>query len=91
VVSTPCWELFDRQDAAYRASVIGAAPVRVGIEAAVRFGWERFIGEDGVFVGMAGFGASAPSEVLYREFHITADDVLAATKARLGQNYFAPT
>jgi len=90
VVSTPCWELFDRQDEAYQASVIGVAPVRIAIEAAVRLGWDRFIGEDGAFVGMHGFGASAPSELLYQEFHITADDVVAAAKGKLGQNYFAP-
>jgi len=83
VVSTPCWELFDRQDAAYRAQVIGRAPVRVAVEAAVRQGWERFIGEDGGFVGMASFGASAPFERLYKEFSITPDAVAAAVKARI--------
>jgi transketolase len=83
VVSTPCWELFERQDAAYRAAVIGEAPVRVAVEAAVRQGWERFIGEDGGFVGMTGFGASAPAERLYQEFAITAAAVVAAVKARL--------
>ena len=83
VVSTPCWELFDRQDAAYRAQVIGRAPVRVAVEAAVRQGWERFIGEDGVFVGMSSFGASAPFERLYKEFAITPEAVAAAVKARI--------
>ncbi|HEY3798748.1 MAG TPA: transketolase [Caulobacteraceae bacterium] len=86
VVSTPCWELFDRQDAAYQAQVIGQAPVRVAVEAAVRQGWDRFIGEDGVFVGMTGFGASAPFEKLYAEFGITAEAVAAAAKARLFKN-----
>jgi transketolase len=83
VVSTPCWELFERQDAAYRAQVIGRAPVRVAVEAAVRQGWERFIGEDGGFVGMASFGASAPFERLYKEFAITPDAVAAAVKDRI--------
>ncbi|HYE46861.1 MAG TPA: transketolase [Caulobacter sp.] len=83
VVSTPCWELFERQTPAYRKQTIGDAPVRVAIEAAVRFGWERFIGEDGVFVGMTGFGASAPFERLYKEFGITPEAVAAAAKARL--------
>ncbi|MFN3856712.1 MAG: transketolase [Caulobacter sp.] len=83
VVSTPCWELFEKQTPAYRAKVIGKAPVRVAVEAAVRFGWERFIGEDGVFVGMNGFGASAPFERLYKEFGITAEAVAAAAKAKL--------
>jgi transketolase len=85
VVSTPCWELFDRQDPAYRAEVIGQAPVRVAVEAAVRQGWERFIGEDGGFVGMHGFGASAPSERLYEAFGITPAAVAAAVKARLAE------
>ncbi|MFN3521706.1 MAG: transketolase [Phenylobacterium sp.] len=84
VVSTPCWELFAAQPARYRAQVIGKAPVRVAVEAAVGFGWERFIGEDGVFVGMTSFGASAPAERLYKEFGITAEAVVAAAKAKLG-------
>jgi len=84
VVSTPCWELFAAQPAAYRAAVIGTAPVRVAVEAAGDFGWERFLGEDGVFVGMTGFGASAPADRLYKEFGITAEAVVAAARARLG-------
>jgi transketolase len=83
VVSTPCWELFERQEGAYRAKVIGQAPVRIAVEAAVRQGWERFIGEDGLFVGMTGFGASAPFERLYQEFGITAQAVADAVKAKL--------
>jgi transketolase len=83
VVSVPCFELFEQQDAAYQASVIGRGTVRVAVEAAIKQGWERFIGEDGAFIGMTGFGASAPAEVLYREFGITADAVVAAARARL--------
>ncbi len=83
VVSTPCWELFEQQPPKYRADTIGKAPVRVAVEAAVKFGWERFIGEDGVFVGMTGFGASAPAERLYKEFGITAEAVAEAAKAKL--------
>ena len=60
VVSMPCWELFERQSEAYRRDVLGTAP-RVGVEAALRFGWDRWIGERGAFVGMTGFGASAPA------------------------------
>ena len=82
VVSTPCWELFERQDGAYRAAVIGEAPIRIAVEAAVRMGWERFIGEDGLFVGMTGFGASAPAERLYQEFGITAQAVADAVKSK---------
>jgi transketolase len=83
VVSVPCWALFDRQDAAYRAEVLGSEPVRAAVEAAVRFGWDRFIGPDGVFVGMQGFGASAPAERLYQAFGITADALVSAVKAKL--------
>jgi transketolase len=87
VVSTPCWELFERQSAKYRAEVIGKAPVRIAVEAGVRQGWERFIGEDGLFVGMSTFGASAPFERLYREFGITAEAVVEAAHA--GMKAFA--
>ena len=83
VVSTPCWDLFDKQSAAYRASTIGNAKVRVAVEAGVKLGWERFIGEDGVFVGMTGFGASAPYERLYGEFGITAEATAAAAEKAL--------
>ena len=60
VVSMPSWELFERQDEAYRSQVIGRGTVRVAVEAAVRLGWDRYVGEDGGFVGMSGFGASGP-------------------------------
>ena len=83
VVSLPCWELFADQDAAYRASVLGAA-FRVGIEAACGFGWERILGDNGVFIGMPGFGASAPAEVLYKHFGITAEAAAAAVRQHLG-------
>ncbi len=83
VVSAPCWALFDRQDEAYRREVMGTEPVRAAVEAAVRFGWDRFIGSDGVFVGMQGFGASAPAERLYAEFGITADALVSGIKAKL--------
>ncbi|HEY3696106.1 transketolase [Phenylobacterium sp.] len=85
VVSTPCWELFDRQPAHYQDAVLGKGTVRVAVEAAARFGWERFIGEDGVFVGMGGFGASAPAERLYEHFGITPAAVAAAARARLAE------
>jgi transketolase len=83
VVSTPCWELFELQAADYRTEVIGGSTARVAVEAGVRQGWERFIGEDGGFVGMTGFGASAPFERLYREFGITAEAVAGEAKAKL--------
>ncbi|MBV8650438.1 MAG: transketolase [Alphaproteobacteria bacterium] len=77
VVSMPCWTLFDRQDAAYRAEVLGTAP-RVAVEAASPFGWERYLGTGGAMVGMTGFGASAPAEQLYKHFGITAEKVVEA-------------
>jgi transketolase len=83
VVSLPCWELFAAQDEAYRAEVLGGA-LRVGIEAGVGFGWERWLGPEGVFIGMSGFGASAPFEELYKTFGITPDAIVAAVKKRLG-------
>jgi transketolase len=84
VVSTPCWELFEQQTPAYQARTIGDAPVRLAVEAGVRMGWERFIGQDGLFVGMHGFGASAPADRLYREFAITPEAVVEAVKTQLG-------
>lgn len=77
VVSMPCWELFEKQSADYRRAVLGTAP-RVAVEAAARFGWDRWIGERGRFVGMEGFGASAPAADLYRYFNITPEAVVAA-------------
>ncbi|MCC0053311.1 MAG: transketolase [Rhodobiaceae bacterium] len=83
VVSVPSFELFEQQTESYQSAVIGAAPVRVAIEAAIRMGWDRFIGTDGAFIGMTGFGASAPYQELYTHFGITADAVVAAAQAGL--------
>ena len=79
VVSLPCWELFGAQDAATRAQVLGGAP-RIGIEAAGGFGWERWLGPDGVFIGMPGYGASAPFDELYHHFGITSEAIVAAVR-----------
>ncbi len=83
VVSMPCWELFDAQEDAYRNQVLGEDCPRIAIEAAVRQGWERYIGEKGGFVGMRGFGSSAPADELYRHFGITAEAVVKKAKAAL--------
>ena len=83
VVSMPCWEIFDEQDDAYRAAVLGPGTVRVGVEAALRFGWDRYLGERGGFVGMTGFGASASADTLYEHFGITAAHVVAEAKRLL--------
>lgn len=89
VVSMPCWELFEAQDESYRKRVLPGGAVRVGIEAATRFGWDKWLtGERGNskkagFVGMEGFGASAPIDELYEHFGITAEAVVAKVEALL--------
>jgi transketolase len=83
VVSMPCQELFDAQDDTYRFEVLGPGSTRVAVEAAVRFGWDRYIGLNGGFVGMDGFGASAPADQLYEHFGITAAAVEAAIRERV--------
>ncbi|MER8467662.1 transketolase [Mesorhizobium sp. M1396] len=75
LVSMPCWELFDAQGADYHEKVLGHAP-RIAVEAASRMGWDRWVGDRGVFIGMEGFGASAPAADLYKRFGITADNVV---------------
>ena len=80
VISMPSWELFAAQDTTYRSSVLGAGTVRVACEAALRFGWDRWLGECGGFVGMTGFGASGPAETLYSHFGITPEAIV--TEAR---------
>ncbi|MGB6906555.1 MAG: transketolase [Methyloceanibacter sp.] len=77
VISMPCWELFAAQSQAYQDEVLGTAP-RVAVEAGVEFGWQKWLGSEGVFVGMHGFGASAPAQELYKHFGITAEAVQAA-------------
>ena len=83
VVSMPSMDLFEQQDAAYRAETLGGDLPKVAVEAGVRFGWDRWIGHEGGFVGMASFGASAPYQDLYQHFGITSDAVVAAVNARL--------
>ncbi len=84
VVSLPSWELFDRQPAAYRERVFPQdVRNRVAVEAGIRLGWEHYVGLDGAMVGMDGFGASAPANVLYEKFGITVEKVVEAAKARI--------
>ena len=84
VVSVPSFELLRAQPAAERAKIIGNAAVKVGVEAAIRMGWDEIIGSDGAFVGMTGFGASAPAKDLYKHFGITAEKVAEAAVSKLG-------
>ncbi|MBX3489003.1 transketolase [Parvibaculum sp.] len=85
VVSMPCLELFEQQSREFRAGMLGEGTVKIAIEAAVRYGWDRYIGADGDFIGMEGFGASAPAPDLYKHFNITAEAAVAAAKARLAE------
>lgn len=82
LVSMPSWELFAEQPEAYQKAVLGDG-LRIGVEAMVRFGWDRWLGEKGVFIGMPGFGESAPYQELYQHFGITAEAIVKAAKERL--------
>jgi transketolase len=90
IVSAPCFELFRQQSREYRAEVLGDVP-RIGIEAAVEGDWARWLGDRGEFVGMTGFGASAPAETLYREFGITAEAVANAALRGIAPSRMAAT
>jgi transketolase len=86
VVSLPCWELFEKQDAAYRQSVLPQGPAKVSVEAATTFGWERWTGNDpakSARIGLDHFGASAPYQTLYKEFGLTVENVVATAKKLL--------
>jgi transketolase len=83
VVSLPCWEAFDAQPQDYRDEVLCEGTVRVAVEAASTFGWERYVGLEGAVIGMNSFGESAPASDLYKHFCITADAVAKAVKTRL--------
>jgi transketolase len=82
VVSFPCWELFDAQDVAYRADILPAGVLKVSIEAGVTTGWQKYVG-DGLTIGIDAFGASAPAEVLYDHYGLTAAKILPRILARL--------
>jgi transketolase len=71
VVSIPCWRLFDQQSKEYQANILDNSSIKVAVEAGIKHGWEKYIGRDGIFIGMEGFGASAPAEELYQHFGIT--------------------
>jgi transketolase len=83
VVSMPCSALFDEQEGVYRRQVLPPDTLKIAVEAAGPMGWDRYIGPDGIFIGMHGFGASAPYKELYKHFGITAEAVVGAALARL--------
>ncbi|MGF1560866.1 MAG: transketolase, partial [Geminicoccaceae bacterium] len=84
VVSLPCFELFDRQDAAYRDAVLGSAP-RLAIEAASPFGWSRYVASEADVLGLTGFGASAPAKELYATYGLTADALVELARTKLAE------
>ncbi len=83
VVSMPCWELFDQQPNEYQANLLDNSSLKVAIEAGVKQGWEKYIGRNGIFIGMNSFGASAPAKELYNYFNITKENVIAQIKNQL--------
>ncbi|QEE08151.1 transketolase [Bartonella kosoyi] len=83
VVSVPCFELFSQQSRSYQRALIGDAPIKIAIEAAVAQGWDRFIGCDGVFIGMESFGASGTIDDLYTHFGLTSENVVATVEREL--------
>ncbi len=85
MVSLPSWELFEAQPAAYRSHVLGGAGVlRVAIEAAAPFGWERYVGPDGLIIALPSFGLSGPGDALFAEFGLTGEAVAEKVMAKLG-------
>ncbi|MBV6659218.1 MAG: transketolase [Devosiaceae bacterium] len=86
VVSVPSFELFGEQDEDYQLTTLGKAPVNIAIEAAIRMGWDRFIGSNGIFIGMSSFGASGPYKEVYEHFGITPQAAVAAAKAALSND-----
>ena len=84
VVSMPSWELFEKQDQAYRDSVLPpAVKARVSVEMAATFGWERYVGQSGRSIGMHSFGASAPIKALQKHFGFTVENVVGAAKEQI--------
>ncbi|HWY62021.1 MAG TPA: transketolase [Rhizomicrobium sp.] len=84
IVSMPCWDLFEEQDEAWREKLLGGLP-RIAIEAGAHFGWDRYIGARGKFIGMHSFGASGPARDVYRHFNITPEAAVEAAKEVLGK------
>jgi len=84
VVALPSWKLFDAQPKKYRETVLPLeVKARIAVEAGIKLGWERYVGLEGEIVGMEGFGASAPSQVLYEKFGITAEAIVQTAKGLL--------
>ena len=85
IVSMPCVELFDKQDAGFRAELLPSDVLKVSIEAGVTLGWERYVGNDGLTIGLDRFGASAPAEVLFKHFGFSAEAIVPQILNKLGK------
>ena len=85
VVSMPCQELFDKQSKEYKESVIEKNSIKISIEASSIFGWEKYVGPEGISLGMKSFGKSAPSKTLYEDFNLTSDSVVKMAKKMLSK------
>ena len=85
VVSMPCQELFDKQSKEYKEAVIEKNSIKISIEAGSLFGWEKYVGPDGVSLGMKSFGKSAPSKSLYEDFNLTSNHVVKLARKMLGK------
>ena len=83
VVSVPSFEIFDEQDQDYKQTTLGKDGLRVGIEASSGLGWEKYLGENGLFFGMKSFGASAPAKDLYKHFGIDKDNIIKNIKDKI--------
>lgn len=86
IVSIPCWEIFDQQSEEYKAELLDNSSIKIAVEAGIKQGWEKYIGRNGIFIGMKSFGASAPAKELYKHFAITKENIVqqALTKLNLG-------
>jgi len=86
LVSFPCWELFDEQDAAYRDSVLPPSiPLRLSVEAGITQGWDRYVGGQGRTIGINHFGASAPGKTVFEQFGFTVENVYQQARQLLGK------
>ena len=85
VVSMPCQELFDKQSKEYQEKVIEKNSIKISIEASSIFGWEKYVGLEGLSLGMKTFGKSAPSKTLYEDFNLTSDNVVKTAKKMLSK------
>ena len=85
VVSMPCQELFDKQSQEYKEKIIDKNSIKISIEAGSIFGWEKYVGSEGISLGMKSFGKSAPYKKIYEHFNLTSDNIVKLTRKMLGK------